>query len=120
MIWFRRVLQNFYLNSQIIEGFVFFLQEACDQLEVDLQYAERENFYFGAKLVRGAYMEQERSRASTLGYADPINPSFEATSAMYMKSLDHVFQQIQRQPKGKISVMVASHNEDTVRDTLNK
>jgi hypothetical protein len=34
--------------------------------------------------------------------------------------LEEVMQQIQTRPKGEIAVMVASHNEDTVRFTLNK
>ena len=49
--------------------------------------AEREDFYFGAKLVRGAYMDQERKRAKAFGYDDPINEDFEATTQMFQKVL---------------------------------
>ena len=63
---------------------------------------------------------QERERAASLGYEDPINPSFEATTAMYEKVLCEVLEQTKQRPKGKIAVMVASHNEDTVRYTVQK
>ena len=55
---------------------------------MDAELSRRQGFYFGAKLVRGAYLEQERLRAKQLGYDDPINPTFEATTAMYEKNLD--------------------------------
>ena len=35
-----------------------FFQSALTSLKVDLDLSKRENFYFGAKLVRGAYMDQ--------------------------------------------------------------
>ena len=84
--------------------------------------ARRQNFFFGAKLVRGAYIEQERMRAAKIGYEDPINATFEATTAMYHKSVEEVMQQIVKQgiDQKKIAVMIASHNEDTVRFAVQK
>lgn len=61
---------------------------------MDLEQSKRQNFYFGAKLVRGAYMEQERARAAALGYTDPINPSYEATTEMYHKTLTECLRRI--------------------------
>jgi len=63
---------------------------------------------------------KERLRSATLGYADPICPSFDATTTMYQTVLEETFKQINRRPKGKVAVMVASHNEDTVRHTIQK
>ncbi|XP_043219354.1 proline dehydrogenase 1, mitochondrial-like isoform X2 [Amphibalanus amphitrite] len=101
-----------------------YLKEAYHNLSVDLDQADRQHFYFGAKLVRGAYMEQERYRAASLGYEDPINPTFEATSEMYERCLLETLRRIQHykkygQPR-KLAIMVASHNEDTVRFTVQK
>lgn len=61
---------------------------------MDLEQSQRQNFYFGAKLVRGAYMEQERARASALGYPDPINPNYDATTEMYHKTLTECLRRI--------------------------
>ena len=61
---------------------------------MDLEQSKRQNFYFGAKLVRGAYMEQERARAAAMDYLDPINPTFEATTEMYHKTLTECLRRI--------------------------
>eukprot|EP00090_Calanus_glacialis_P001001 TRINITY_DN10726_c0_g1_i1.p1 TRINITY_DN10726_c0_g1~~TRINITY_DN10726_c0_g1_i1.p1 ORF type:complete len:667 (-),score=208.06 TRINITY_DN10726_c0_g1_i1:229-2229(-) len=98
-----------------------YLKEAHRNLMDDLEQANRQDFFFGAKLVRGAYMEQERSRAEALKYADPINEDFDATSAMYHKCLTECMSRIrdmkqQGEAKEKrVGIMVASHNEDTIR-----
>jgi len=97
-----------------------YLKKAYKTIVLDLEQAKRQNFYFGAKLVRGAYMEQERARASLLGYKDPINPDYEATSAMYHKVLDECLTRIHALKTSgddpqKIGIMVASHNQDTVK-----
>lgn len=61
---------------------------------MDLEQSKRQNFYFGAKLVRGAYIEQERARAQALSYPDPTNPNFDATTEMYHKTLTECLRRI--------------------------
>lgn len=97
-----------------------YLKKALKTVTLDLEQAKRQKFYYGAKLVRGAYMEQERARAALLGYKDPINPDFDATSAMYHSVLDECLTRIKAfkdagEDPQKIGIMVASHNADTVR-----
>ncbi|XP_043658277.1 proline dehydrogenase 1, mitochondrial isoform X3 [Drosophila teissieri] len=97
-----------------------YLRETFREVNTDLEQAKRQNFYFGAKLVRGAYMDQERDRAKSLGYPDPVNPTFEATTDMYHKTLSECLRRIKLMKDcdddaRKIGIMVASHNEDTVR-----
>jgi len=101
-----------------------YLKEAYKNLTLDLEQSRRQGFYFGAKLVRGAYMEQERTRAEALSYSDPINDNFEATSEMYHRCLSECMRRIHEQlvagEEKKVGVMVASHNEDTVRFAISK
>lgn len=115
----------------IFNTYQCYLKSAHNQVRRDLALARRENFFFGAKLVRGAYMDQERARAAEMGYEDPINESFEATSRMYERTLAYLMDEIERELRfaqsskasspnnsRRISIMVASHNEDAVRFTL--
>ena len=71
-----------------------YLKEAFNEVVTDLEQSKRQNFYFGAKLVRGAYIEQERARAAALNYPDPINANYEATTDMYHKTLTECLRRI--------------------------
>ncbi|KAG7318176.1 hypothetical protein KOW79_017931 [Hemibagrus wyckioides] len=102
----------------IFNTYQCYLKEAFENVCVDIELSRREGWCFGAKLVRGAYMHQERSRAQEIGYDDPINPDYESTSRMYHRCLDYILEEIHR--NGKASVMVASHNIDTVKHTIQR
>ncbi|XP_065760362.1 proline dehydrogenase 1, mitochondrial isoform X2 [Muntiacus reevesi] len=102
----------------IFNTFQCYLRDAYDNVTLDVELARREGWCFGAKLVRGAYMTQERARALEVGYEDPINPTYEATSAVYHRCLDYVLEELKH--NARAAVMVASHNEDTVRFTLRR
>jgi len=68
--------------------------------------ATMHNYFLGAKLVRGAYMEKERDRAEELGYESPIYPDKDSTDAAFNQALIFCIDNKQR-----ISVMCGSHND---------
>ncbi|KAK6313493.1 hypothetical protein J4Q44_G00168400 [Coregonus suidteri] len=102
----------------IFNTYQCYLKEAYDIMTMDVELSRREGWFFGAKLVRGAYMYQERSRAEEIGYEDPINPDYETTNMMYHRCLDYVLDEIGLNRNA--NVMVASHNEDTVKHTIRR
>lgn len=105
-------------KAYVFNTYQCYLKEAYDNFTLDLALSKRENFYFGAKLVRGAYMDQERKRAQAMGYPDPINESYDATTAMYEKLVVEAMKTIKEREPGKVAVMMATHNENTVRFAL--
>ena len=75
-----------------------------------VQNAQRGNFMLGVKIVRGAYMEQERERARLRGYPSPIHPdkpstdrAFDETLRLFMDHMDVV------------EICVGTHNEISCR-----
>ncbi|XP_078410398.1 proline dehydrogenase 1, mitochondrial-like [Cetorhinus maximus] len=102
----------------IFNTYQCYLKDAYDNVSMDVELSRRENWYFGAKLVRGAYMAQERKRAREIGYEDPINNTYEDTNTTYSRCLDYILNEIK--VNRKANVMVASHNEKTVTYTLHR
>ncbi|XP_060928280.1 proline dehydrogenase 1, mitochondrial [Limanda limanda] len=102
----------------IFNTYQCYLKDAYDNVSMDVELSRREGWCFAAKLVRGAYMYQERERAEEFGYEDPIHPDYESTNRMYHRCLDHVLDEIAINRNA--NVMVASHNEDTVKHTIHR
>lgn len=94
-----------------------YLRDSPSRLSLALARAEREGYLFGAKLVRGAYMVQERQRAVDLGYNDPIQPTKEATHACYDACADSLLLAARQ---GYAEFMVASHNEESVAKVVRR
>lgn len=82
-----------------------------------MELARREGFKFGAKVVRGAYIDQEKARAKVMGYEDPIHPNYQATCDSYDKVVSTILGEVR---KSGANVVVASHNEESVVFTLQR
>jgi hypothetical protein len=94
-----------------------YLTDTPSRLQLALRRADREGWLFGAKLVRGAYMVQERALAAEKGYKDPIHATLADTHACYHACADTVLAAC---VAGGAEVMIASHNEESVRHVAGK
>uniref|UniRef100_A0A0G4GI73 Proline dehydrogenase n=1 Tax=Chromera velia CCMP2878 TaxID=1169474 RepID=A0A0G4GI73_9ALVE len=97
-------------RAVVMNTYQCYLKDASTRLVLDLQRAEAEGWLMGAKLVRGAYMEQERRLAAEGGTEDPIHPTKEATHACFDACAAEL---IRRLPFGA-EVLLGTHNEDSI------
>ena len=77
-------------------------------LEKEIKEARDGNYFYGIKLVRGAYMEKERERAAQKGYPSPIQPTKDASDRDFNKALELIIDNID-----VISLCAGTHNEDS-------
>lgn len=77
-------------------------------LTKSIEQAKIGGYYYGIKLVRGAYMEKERERALKMGYTSPIQPNKTATDQDYNKALDVILENID-----VLTLCAGTHNEDS-------
>jgi proline dehydrogenase len=93
-----------------------YLKDSMKRLQEDLKRTRREDYYFAAKLVRGAYMVSERARAEERGYESPIHESLETTHNSYDACVKETIEAIAS--KSKAEVLIATHNQRSVEYTL--
>ncbi len=77
-------------------------------LKDSYEAAAERNFVLGAKLVRGAYMEKERRRATEMNYPSPIQPDKKSSDTDYNLAVGFCIDHLDI-----ISVIIASHNEQS-------
>ncbi len=85
-----------------------YLHDRLKFLEISNDIAKQRGYLLGIKMVRGAYMEKERARASQFGYPSPIQPNKESTDSAFNKAIRYCLDNIEN-----ISVIIASHNEQS-------
>ncbi|KAG1658272.1 Proline dehydrogenase 1, mitochondrial [Nymphon striatum] len=76
--------------------------------------AESEGFKIGMKVVRGAYLEKENTRAEEKGYPTPICASKLATDENFDAAIQYMIKNLD-----VISVFAGTHNEASSYDLMN-
>jgi len=78
-------------------------------IPMEVRSSKAFGYNLGIKLIRGAYMNEERELASAQGTESPVWDSLEETHKCYNTNLEHII----RSMKPVDKVFVASHNTDT-------
>ena len=115
--WIQDAIDNVAIELMQIynrKSSVIFLTHQCyrtgtlSKIKKNLEVSKEKKYFYGIKLVRGAYMEKERNRALQKGYNSPIQPSKLSTDKEYNESLKYSIENIDR-----ASLWIGSHNEES-------
>lgn len=93
-----------------------YLKGAQRRIVREMQRAQRQDYFFAAKLVRGAYMITERKRAEELGYPSPIQETIEDTHATYDGCVQLCLEAMARGEN--VELLIACHNQASIEKAL--
>lgn len=103
----RKMMQKYNKEQAIvINTYQMYRHDRLAYLKSDFKKAQEGGYHFGAKLVRGAYMEKERERALEKGYPSPINKTKEDTDRDYNAAVNFCMDHLD-----STMLVVASHND---------
>lgn len=92
----------------VFNTFQLYRTDRLAYLKASYEMAREGGYFFGAKLVRGAYMEKERERAEDYGYPSPIHVDKEHTDADYNAAIKFCIEHWER-----IALSNATHNAES-------
>ncbi|MCS6796279.1 MAG: proline dehydrogenase family protein [Raineya sp.] len=93
-------------RAVIYNTYQLYRWDMLDNLKKAFAEAERKNYFLGAKLVRGAYMEKEAERAEKMGYRNPIQPNKESCDRDFNEATRFCVEHLDR-----IAICLGTHNE---------
>ncbi|MCZ2223126.1 MAG: proline dehydrogenase family protein [Chitinophagales bacterium] len=104
------MMAEFNKNRVIVYNTIqLYRKDRLEFLKLSHKIAQQQNFLLGVKIVRGAYMEKERSRAANNKYPCPIQKSKENTDTDFDAAVVYCIDNI-----NTISTFIASHNEESI------
>ncbi len=118
-----RLAQTMMAKYNIDKAIVFntiqmYRHDRLDFLVKVIHDSQVNGYHYGIKLVRGAYMEKERARATLMKYTSPIQPDKAATDKDYNKALSLILENF-----SNLSLCAGTHNEyssELLTDLLKK
>lgn len=105
----NKMMATYNIQKPIVYNtFQMYCKDKLAYLKHSFGIAHQNNYYLGAKLVRGAYMEKERARATEKKYPSPIQDKKEDTDKDYDAALLFCVENIDR-----IAICAGTHNENS-------
>lgn len=92
----------------VYNTYQMYRKDRLDVLKRSFEKAQSRNFYLGAKIVRGAYMEKERQKAESLNLPSPIHDSKLEVDEAFDQAIAYCIEHYNR-----ISFCNASHNANS-------
>ncbi len=92
----------------VYNTFQLYRHDRLQYLKDSMAMGHKGGYKVGAKLVRGAYMEKERVRASEKGYPSPIQKDKASSDADYDKALEFCIENIDH-----MALCAGTHNENS-------
>lgn len=109
--WAVMMMRQFNKQKAVVfNTFQMYRHDRLAYIQQLLNQAKDEGFYVGIKLVRGAYMEEERARAAAHHQASPIQKDKEATDRDFNRAVELTLDHIDR-----AALFAGSHNEESNR-----
>ena len=93
-------------KNVVYNTYQMYKKNSMADLKLAFDFAREKQFHLAVKLVRGAYMEKEKSRAAKENYSSPIHITKADTDSSYHEGLMFCV-------KNKIALCAGSHNEES-------
>ena len=105
----RSMMQKFNKEKVIVFNTLqMYRTDRLIYLKESIAHAKSNGYISGFKIVRGAYMEKERTRAKKLNYISPIQPDKNSTDRDYNTALKICIDNLEN-----LSMICGSHNEQS-------
>lgn len=92
-----------------MNGYQNYLKRMEKTIPMEVRASKEFNYNLGIKLIRGAYMNEERELAAKQGIESPVWDTIEDTHKCYNTNLEYILRRVKLTDR----VLVASHNKDT-------
>ena len=120
--WYQNVVDAFTYElmvkynterALVYNTYQFYRHDMLDRMKAGFENIIASKAYFGAKVVRGAYMEQERIRSQSLGYLDPIQSNKDDTDRDFNEGVKFILENL-----NSCSICLGTHNEASSKDLV--
>jgi len=76
----------------IMNGYQCYLKRMANLIPMEVRASQEHGYNLGIKLIRGAYMNEERELAAEQGNESPVWDSIEETHQCYNDNMSHLIE----------------------------